>query len=193
MKKTLLILLLFITKEIFSQEITIKIDNLPKNITEFEELRNKIANTPEGGATIFLIACQIYVTNKELGKQAITIAYDLSELSKGNWYKGYEPSNSQKYYINRLDSRPYLPFAYIKGATPENEYKIDLPYEFIFVRNQYSGDESSGRIKIFIKTYGVMPRPISLIRNDKGIWKVKESSSIFVDVQAPKQNIKDDL
>lgn len=195
MKANFLFLVCFIVIpwKLLPQEITIQADQLPNTVTEFEQLRNQLAITPEGGAVIFIVATQLYSINKELGKQALTIAYDMSELSKGNWYKGYEPTASQKYFINKLDSKPYIAFAYIEGSTPENAYKALQPYVFKISRNQYSGDESSGKIKVFIKTFGVMPRPITVIRNNKGIWKVKEASSIFVDVQPPKQELKEDL
>lgn len=190
MKKNFLFFFFILVISLKAQEKVVIIDSLPKNIEEFEELRDRIAISPEGGAVIFILATQIYTIDREFGKQALTISYDLSELKKGNWYKGYEPSEGNKFFIKQLEKSPYIPFGYIEGAIPENGYKVQLPYKFVFSKIV---QEDSQNAKVFIKTYGVMPRPIRLLKNNRGIWKVKEASSIFVSIQPPKQEIKDEL
>lgn len=190
MKKSFLFFFLILAFSLKAQEKIVVVDSFPKNIQEFEQLRDQIATSPEGGAVVFILALQIYTIDSEFGKQALTISYDLSELKKGNWYKGYEPSEGVKFFLKQLEKRPYIPFGYLDGATPENGYKVQLPYKFVFSRID---QEDSQNAKVFIKTYGVMPRPIRLVKNNKGIWKVKEASSIFVGIQPPKQEIKDEL
>lgn len=48
-------------------------------------------------------------------------------------------------------------------------------------------------MKVFVETFGVKPRPITMVRNNKGIWKAKECSSVFVAVQPPAKAQQDDL
>ncbi|MCX7633970.1 MAG: hypothetical protein N2Z22_11630 [Turneriella sp.] len=192
MKKTILALVV-LAASLAAQEQTITIEKLPATIQEFEGLRDQLAKTPEGGAAILIVAAQLYVTNRELGKQALTVALDQSQLSKGNWYKGFEPSGNIKFNLGQLEGRSYVPFAYNDGATAENGYKVNPPFRIIFSRNQTSGNEASGTVKVFVKTYGVMPRPITMTVNNKGIWKARECSSIFVAVKPPGQAKGDDL
>jgi hypothetical protein len=60
-------------------------------------------------------------------------------------------------------------------------------------KNQYS-DIDANTVKVFVKCTGAdSPRPITLVKNDKGIWKAKEFSSLLVGIKAPPSNVKDDL
>ena len=54
------------------------------------KLRNKIAKTPEGGATIFMLALKIYETNKELGNKCLVVAVSRKSLRGGDVYKGFD-------------------------------------------------------------------------------------------------------
>ncbi len=187
------LILLTFALPLLSQEKSITVDKLPSTIEEFEKLRDNLATTPEGGAVVLIVAAQLYTKDKNLGKQALTVAIDSSELGKGNWYKGFEPSGSFKFQISQLDQKPYIAFGYVEGATPQNSYQVNPPHKYSLSRNQSSGDEASGKVKVFVKTYGVNPRPVTLIKNNKGIWKAKEASSIFVSVQPPAKTTNDDL
>lgn len=79
-----------------------------------------------------IVAVQLYVANRPLGQQALTVALDQSQLGKGSWYKGFEPGGSVKFTLGQLDSRPYVPFAYNQGATPQNNYTVAPPFASSF-------------------------------------------------------------
>ncbi|MCX7999588.1 MAG: hypothetical protein N3A69_11665, partial [Leptospiraceae bacterium] len=129
MKYFLISLILLVSGfPIFAQELTVS--KLPASIEEFEQLRDSLATTPEGGAVILIVAAQLYTKNQNLGKQALTVAIDSSELGKGNWYKGFEPSGSFKFQISQLDQKPYIPFAYVEGANPQNSYQTNPPFKY---------------------------------------------------------------
>lgn len=191
-KKAVLFALLFVSLSLpaHAEEKTITVSSLPTSPDEFTNLRDQIAKTPEGGAAMLWMALATYGKNPNLGLQFLTIALDRSNIEKGSVYKGYAPARSIMYHINRLGRRDphpltYFPFAYVKGGTPQNNYNVSAPYDLTFSRNKYSGSDSSGNVKVFIKVYGVSPRPIRMKRNKSGIWKAKELSSMFLDVQAP--------
>jgi len=65
------------------------VDKLPKSTDEFIQLRNKIATTPAGGATMFMIAMKVYESDKDLGNQFFVLAVDKNRLETGSTYKGY--------------------------------------------------------------------------------------------------------
>ena len=185
--------LVFTASTVFAQNKVIEVPSIPDNIEAFLSLRDSLATTPEGGAAIMITALQMHARNKALGMQAITIAMDSGNLMGGSVYKGYAPSSAIMYHIKRMESLPYVPFAYVQGANPANGYSVSAPLRYNFSRNKYSGDEASGEVKVFVATYGVSARPVRMKRNDKGIWKAFELSSLFVGVQAPPSGKTDDL
>lgn len=171
-----------------AQEKEIQVSKIPASATEFINMRNEMANSPEGGAAMFVLAIMAFSKNYDLGMQFLTIALDKSNVGTGSAYKGYAPGSSIMYHVKRLDRQKvwsYTGFAYVKGATPENNYQTDAPYTVVTSRNRYSGDESSGRVKVFVNVAGFRPRPVTMQRNKKGIWKARECSSFFVNVPAP--------
>lgn len=182
-----------------SQSRETVIESLPASIDEFIKRRDMLATTPEGGAAMLWMALATLGQDRQLGMQFLTIALDQQNLRKGNIYKGYAPAGSIQYHLDRLASRSvdvwtYLPFAYVKGSSPDNDYQTNPPYTLEFSRNDYSGQERDGKVKVFLAVYGVTPRPITMHRNDKGIWKAYELSSMFLDVAAPESSKpKDEL
>lgn len=175
----------------------IQIDALPKSIDEFVALRSQIADTPEGGAAMMVVALLACAEDEQLGQQCLTVAVDRGRLQEGpKGYKGWQLRNTDLQRIQRqLSGRAYLPKSYIQGATPGNGYQLsDPPYTLNFSGNPYSGDASTGTYKTFVASSGAdSPRPVTLKRNDKGIWKASEWSSLIVGVRAPEQNVSDDL
>ena len=173
----------------------IQLDQIPNDIETFISMRNKLATTPEGGAAIFVLAMLLYAENKDLGNQALTIALDrdnLREDSKG--YKGFSPATAYNFHLQRFSEKPYWAKAYISGTTPANGYQLPAaPYTVELSRNAYSEIDDKN-IKIFVECSGAdSPRPIRLTANDKGLWKVKECSSMFLGMRAPEDNSADDL
>jgi hypothetical protein len=198
MKKLIFFVLIFIlSSTAFAQkkklpEVTI--DKLPSNTEEFLNLRDKLATTPQGGAAIFVVASILYTQNPELGRQCLIIASDKSLLNssaKGG-YQGFDFGNSSNYLIQQLDSKKHVPNSYIQGTSPNTQYALgNPPYKVICSTNPYSGNEQDGTLKVFIQCSGAdSDRPITLLRNEKGIWKAKEFSSLVVGIRPPKQKSK---
>lgn len=168
---------------------TITVNTLPKDIDEFVQLRNQYSNTPEGGAAIFLLALKIYSDDEALGKQCLVVAVDRSALSNGDDYKGYSISTgSMRFIKSQIMQNKKIPSSYIQGATPENDYAVSLPYVYTFNRIDVNGEYA----KVFVKCYGAdSDRPISLKKNNKGIWKATNWSSVIVGVK--RKPIDDDI
>jgi len=204
MKKTTLFITLFtfilaIGLSAQNSIIKIEIKSTPTNVEEFIALRNKIATTPEGGASMFAIAMIIYGKNREEGMKCFTAilinSHNMLRDSKSKFsYKNKEPIQAAKYLINMLNDKPYISRSYIVGTSPENRYKLPaLPYTIWTNRNKYSV-QRNGAIKIYVTSSGAdSPRPIALIENNRGLWKVSEFSSLVVDIRKPIIEFDDDI
>lgn len=174
-------------------EQSVTVQSMPGDVDEFLALRDQLSSTPEGGAAVFLVAVMAYVENIELGEQFLTIALDQNNLSKGKAYKGYSPSSSLQYHLKRIQGMPYLARSYVAGTSPSNGYNASAPYRFDFSRNRYS-KEKEDRIKVFVACSGAdTPRPITMQKNNRGVWKAYNASSIFVGIRKPAGGDDDDL
>lgn len=193
MKKSYLILLLSIIGFVSMSAQTVKIKKIPKSIEEFVSMRNKIATTPEGGAAMFMLALKMYIDNPELAEKCFVAIVDRNLLREGNVYKGYKLLNGDMSLIkNQMNNDKLIPNSYIKGATPQNHYKVKLPYTYEFSSNKYSGSIEAGDFKLFVACSGASsPRPIRMKKNNRGIWKTSNWSSVLVGIKKPP--IDDDL
>ena len=176
-------------------ENTVEISRLPQNIDEFVEVRDNVSNTPEGGAAMFIVACMIYVQDNDVAPLTVAVAKNrLQEDSKG--YKGYTIHLSDLRLIkDQLKRYPFLPNSYVLGTSPQDGYSLsNKSLKFSFSTNKYSGSEEEGNIKLFVPSSGAdSPRPIKVTRNDKGLWKADEWSSLLVGIRTPPQADKDEL
>ncbi|WP_051203805.1 DUF6935 domain-containing protein [Hugenholtzia roseola] len=172
------------------------IDKMPQSLEEFIQLRDRIATTPQGGVAIFVIAMHLYTQDPKLGEACLTIAMDASRLKAGNAYKGFAPNDSDFRLIkSQLQQNPYLPRAYFKGTSPENGYALPKgKLEINCQTNPYSGNANEGKLKVFTTCTGAdSARPMQLQRNDKGLWKATEWSSLLVGARRPVVKTSDDL
>ncbi len=173
----------------------VKIDQLANSVEEFTQIRDRLASSPEGGAAVFILALKIFAENPTLGEQCLVIAVDRSKLQQGNVYKGFQIGNlSMSRLKEQVKRYPYIANSYFAGATADNGYTFNIPTEIICSENSYSGDIKNGEFKIFVKSAGAdSPRPIYMIRNNRGIWKASEWSTIIMGIVPPVQNIDDDI
>ncbi|MCA9796181.1 MAG: hypothetical protein KC910_30450 [Candidatus Eremiobacteraeota bacterium] len=175
----------------------IRIDQVPTSADEFLALRERLATTPEGGAACVIATLLAFSKDYQVGMQCLTLILDQRNVGQGDVYKGHAPISAIMYHIDRISGYklwPYLGFAYVKGATAANNYQTSPPYTVVTKRQRNSGTDESGQVKIFIYNDGFSPRPVTLRRNDKGIWKAYELSSMFLNVNPPASTApKDDL
>lgn len=177
-----------------------KITTYPQSLEEFIELRNSIANSPEGGLACFIIALREFAKKGHEMLPWLIICRDINDLQESQKqynYKGYMLGVRELSLLNsQINKQKYLPDSYFSGSNPENNYSVsEREIEFNFSSNKYSGNPAEGRTKIYAACSGAAtPRPVTLVKNDKGIWKVKEYSSLIVGIQAPASSRRvDDL
>lgn len=176
---------------------SIEIDELPQSVEAFIALRDQVAGVPQGGAAMMVVALLIYVEGEDLGRQCLAIAVDREKLSEGpKGYEGWQLRASDIWLLHsQIKGKPYIARSYVKGAMPENGYQLpESSYVFEFSDNPHSGNPETGTYKVFIMSSGASsPRPVTVKRNDKGIWKAYEWSALIVGVQEPDEETSDDL
>jgi hypothetical protein len=175
----------------------VEIDELPRSVEAFIALRDRVAQVPQGGAAMMVVALLVYVEDEDLGRQCLAITVDREKLSEGP--KGYEGQQLRASDIwllhSQIRDKPYIARSYVKGAMPDNGYQLpESSYIFEFSDNPHSGDPERGTYKVFVKSSGASsPRPVTVKRNDEGIWKAYEWSTLIVGVQEPDEEVVDDL
>ena len=186
--------LCFIAQSAFAQDL-ITLRTLPMAVDEFVYMRNGMANSPEGGASVFIAALLIYSKDKNVGMKCLTIALDSTRLTSGSTYKGFTPdASAAKMFVSLAEkSKSFIPYSYITGTHPDRDYVAKLPYVLEYEKTSKTF-RSENDATIFIKTSGdQLPRAIYLKRNDKGIWKVIKFDEVMKNVTQPYHKKGDDL
>lgn len=175
----------------------VTIEQIPGSIEEFVELRNRIGETPEGGAAMMVLALLTYGRDQGLGRQFLTVAADRGRLKQGpGGYKGWELVPMEMSRLkDRILRQPHIPCSYIQGTGAAGGYALpDGPITLEISSNPHSGDQASGTFKVFVASTGAdSARPITVKLNDKGYWKGHEWSSLTMGVVPPVQIVDDDL
>jgi hypothetical protein len=176
---------------------SVRVDTLPVSIEGFVAMRDRTADTPEGGAAVMVMALLAYAKNEALGQQCLAVAVDRQWLEEGpGGYRGYRLRTPDVRRIRtQMSSGPHIPRSYIRGTNPENGYRLpESPYVLDLSASPYSGDPASGMVKVFVVSSGASnPRPVTVRRNNRGVWKAYEWSSLTMGVVPPVQGIDDDL
>jgi len=171
--------------------LPVTFDQFPQSIDSFVSLRDGIAKTPQGGAAMMVVALLLFADNDKLGLQCLVAAIDQGRLMEGSGgYLGWKLGPRDMQLIRmQIGTHPHLPRSYFRGATPENGYELPPPpFVCEFAHNPYSGDPDSGRFKAFIECSGASsPRPVTVQRNDQGLWQVYQWSSLVTGIQRPGQ------
>ena len=152
----------------------VKLNTLPATLAEFQALPR---STPEEVCAGFLCALNLYTKSPSDGVAAM-------DLLRGP--RPMTPYDSQ-FLRDRLRGKPYLPFAYFEGATPENGYQPRVPYTLNVLADPRPQDMEPGYLRVFLKTAGAdSPRPMKLRQKaSTGEWFLWEYSSILRGIRIP--------
>lgn len=174
------------TEMVAGEHGTCSISKLPTTVEEFIKLQDEIGTEPQGAVMCFLVAMNIYANDEVAGKECLELAsYNI---------KGSEMSLlKQKLRGPEGDSyvQKYLPFACMKGATPENNYTPSRPYTVEVSVNKakpYSKltEAAAPVIYMTVKTKGTDMgyRSVSVIQpKGEDFFVVYERSSLFLQVK----------
>jgi len=165
------------------------------SIEDFLKTRDKIGKDPHGGAALFISALLVRSENKTLGDQLVVLAMAEENLIKrdsGGTYKGYSVQND--FLLKQADKVPQCIRSYDSTTSVKNNYTMASSSLNLIFRNQtkYVGSIESGTYKIFVCSTGADTcRPVTLVKNKKGFWKVKEYSSIVLGCKNPPSSFQD--
>lgn len=164
---------------------SITIKQLPQSVDEFLDLRDQLAQSPNGGAACFLVALIVYTKNNHLGTKLLTIILDREFLVQGNSYNGFQPRSTDLNFINDLlKQKPRFFHAYIAGSHLDKEFASSSgEISFDFVRNPPTAYKEGNEIhRVLVKCNAdTKPRMIKLRKDYKDFWKVYDWSSILAD------------
>ena len=178
-----------------AQSVDIALPAAVTTLQDFIAFRDATAQTPEGGAAVLVLAMLLYERDAKLGHDAMVIALDAGELRQdADGYQGFTLGNRAEDFVTRyLVPRPYLARSYLVGTSPETRYQAPATPTVRLGRNA-SSEISAERIKVFVSCTGAdTPRPVTLQRNNRGVWKAYEYSTLFVGVRPPAEVVDDPL
>ena len=163
----------------------VELNRLPVHLQRFQEVQQRVASTPQGGAAMFVMALNVYQQyNREGVKALVTSATGpaLKADSGDESYNGFALLSQEMSLIKvQLQDHPELTRAYYKGATPTNDYQPTTPFRMEFTNLQDVA--GTNRKKLFVITAGAAsPRPIT-VAPEGNIWKVVEYSSVLLGVR----------
>jgi hypothetical protein len=172
----------------------------PTTIEDFLALRDQHATTPEGGAACYALALLMYSDSsldQLVGLSAVIASTDLGHLSKSTdtkkSYKGYAIGNGDMYLVSKIRDNPSTARSYFVGTSPEAQYALPatLTVHADATSNPHNGNTAE-QAKVFVTSSGAdSARPIHLHKNDKGLWKANNWSSLLVGVKVIKKVVDD--
>ena len=185
MKKIVYLIIFILAVQTVSLAQNIVIADQPNNINEFIAIRNAVATTPEGGATMFLLALKIYADNPKLGEKCLVVTVHKSLLVEGKTYKGYALKKEDMDLIKRnIENNKLIPNSYILGSNPENGYRVKLPYKYDLSVNLIGKSEAG--TKVMVKSSGATnKRFITVKKNNRGYWKATIWTTVLADIKPP--------
>lgn len=111
-------------KLVKGQCATVTFDKMPRNFAEFEKFQAQYCTEPQGAVAAFIVAMNIYVHNKEEGKRCFdAVAYQSYCIDMSLIKDKIGRDGSDGY------AQPFLPRAFFRGATPQNNYTPEKPYK----------------------------------------------------------------
>ncbi len=150
--------------------------SLPESLQEMQSLPEASLNNPYQTAALTVLALCAYAADKAIGADML------------NWLRGPRPlSNFDLSFLNDRfrDGKPYIPFSYFKGSSPENNYTPEAPYNLTVESNPYS-DANPGYKKLFLRSGGAdSPREVILRQKSDGTWLLWDQA-LLVGIREPK-------
>ncbi len=177
---------------------TVTVPQIPSSVEAFRAWRDEVATTPEGGAATWIVALYLYTQDEELGNACLTMQADRSHLVEAArddeaHYRGHRIHGSSRDALEstlRPSRQPFVPASYFEGTSWQTGYALPQPPRTITFRIQREDDESA---RLFVFSSGAdRDRPISMKRNNRGIWKAYEWSTIVTGIREPQQPEIDD-
>jgi hypothetical protein len=172
---------------------------LPTSPEELIKLRDELAKDPWGGGMMFMYALMVWHQDPALGEKLLVLTVSEDNVqkekdAKKGVYNGYSLRGNVKNLLQVFEKNKHCARSYAVGSSPDNDYEMDPKTVAMRFRKQddYVGTIESGDYKVFVCSSGADScRPLRLLANAKGLWKVKEFSSVMVGCKPMKSSKSD--
>lgn len=104
------------------KKVTVEFDAFPTTIDEWKEMQKKFGREPQGAVALQVMAFELYRNNRSDGEEALRLNNTQTNYNS-TVGRLREIMGKDQYY-----ARPYIAWAMLKGATPENGYHARPPY-----------------------------------------------------------------
>jgi hypothetical protein len=163
-------------QNVVNKQETFVFNTLPKTAKELTAMPEAAMTTPFMTAALTVAALSAYGESPA------------DSVAMLNVLRGPQPLSARNAQQVRdsLRSKPYKPFSYFEGATPQNGYTPNTPYQ-ITVAEQGTSYPEQGYAKLFIQSGGAdSARPVTLrLKPSTGQWFLVEFSSMLLDIRTP--------
>lgn len=105
------------------KKTSVEFDAFPTTIEEWQEMQKKLGGEPQGAVALQVMAFELYRNNRTDGEQALRLNNTPTNYNS-TVRRLNEIMGKDQYY-----ARPYIAWAMLKGATPENGYTARPPYK----------------------------------------------------------------
>ena len=143
------------------KERVITVEGLPKNLEELKALQGAGLQDEYYTAALAVVALCNYKVDKEATYEML------------NFLKGPEPLNvaNKQFLTDCLGGKEYIPYSFLSGTSPQNNYVPVEPYRVTVSANPYSYTDEN-RATLYLTSSGAdSRRPITLRRKPStGQW-----------------------
>ena len=154
---------------------TFTFNALPTNTAELQALPESSLDSPYKTVALALAALCNFEANEAATHEML------------NFLKGPEPlSNYEKQFLkDRLQGKQYKTFSFFAGATPDNNYTPNKPYQITVDATPYSFDNENWAV-MYVNSGGAdSPRPVKLRKKPStGQWFINEIQCLS-DIRVP--------
>lgn len=110
------------SEELVGTEASVSFDHFPASLAEFQQVREKLKDTPQGAVALQVMAGELFRRNAEEGEKALALVN--TQTNMPSCIRGLKDKFVGQ-YANGYD---YHFASFLQGATPENGYNAPLPY-----------------------------------------------------------------
>ncbi len=192
-----------VEEKVKDSEWHVVIDRIPASLDEFRSLRDAISGTPQGGIAAYLVAHLVMIGNPDLGERCLVLALDMGQLArKGPKSRrpdvdGWEIGGSERMKMSTstfIRGRGFIAKSYVSGTSTAGGYALpSLPYTMVIRAHRMPYQEPDfwkGMVATSCTDSGAVP--IHVKKNNRGIWKVINSSSFYSGCKPPPSSPVDD-
>lgn len=159
---------------------------LPQTLDEMKAQHVLLGVTPEGAAEAFVGACFVYMQpgTRDAGREMLQfLALPLG--GEAAW----DRLPRQRSFVESLVEvdRQHVWRSYVKGATPENGYRMDpSDWELDVERRRTDEDDARG-VPVHVRSSGADgPRTVYVqLDRESGLWYVTDWDELLQDVRSP--------